>query len=70
MALKNGDRFVTILLKNGVEFGVEGICCEDVATVPVGHHNGWAHFTLTNGNTVQIWAGEIAAIYESEVGLE
>lgn len=67
MAIKKGYRYITVLLKNGVEFGVQGATCDDVATVPIGHHTGWAHFTLVNGNTVQIWAEEIAAIYESEV---
>ncbi len=56
--------FITILLKNGTKFHVQGVTCDDVATMSVSNHSGWAHFELLNGNSVQIWAEEIAAIYE------
>lgn len=70
MALKNGDKYVEVLLKNGATFGVVGDTCEEVCTMPVTHHNGWAHFTMLNGKTAQIRAEEIVALYECEVGME
>lgn len=66
MAVNNENKYVAVLLKNGEWFAVQGETVDDVCTMPVTHHSGWACFTLRNGKTAQVRAEEIAAIYECE----
>lgn len=61
--MKEGEKYLEIVLKNGDRFSVKGETVNDVPS-NVFNRQQWALFELFNGGIAQIWAEEIVAVYE------